>query len=65
MILARKFDYFDQATMMELQAQLFLSSINSQHDFIDYSRRAIRFRPNVSIHLEYRFIIYVFVLNEL
>ncbi|XP_050528682.1 uncharacterized protein LOC126898551 [Daktulosphaira vitifoliae] len=44
---ARKFDYFDQATMMELQAQLFLSSVNSQHDFIDYSRRAIRFRPNV------------------
>ncbi|XP_050438277.1 uncharacterized protein LOC126844265 isoform X2 [Adelges cooleyi] len=44
---ARKFDYFDQATMMELQTQLFLSTQNSQHDFIDYSRRAIKFRPNV------------------
>ncbi|XP_060856322.1 uncharacterized protein LOC132934063 isoform X1 [Metopolophium dirhodum] len=44
---ARKFDYFDQATMMELQNQLFLSTQNSQQDFIDYSRRAIKFQPNV------------------
>lgn len=44
---ARKFDYFDQATMMELQTQLFFSTQNSQHDFIDYSRRAIKFKASV------------------
>lgn len=44
---ARKIDYFDEATMMDLQKQLFLSTKHSQQDFIDYSRRAIKFRPHV------------------
>jgi len=53
MILARKFDYFDQATMMELQTQLFFSTQNSQHDFIDYSRRAIKFKASVRLFMQY------------
>ncbi|VVC28834.1 Zinc finger C2H2-type [Cinara cedri] len=44
---ARKFDYFDQATMLELQTQLFLCTQNSQQDFIDFSRRTIKFQPNI------------------
>lgn len=47
--LARKFDYFDESTMMGLQTQLFLSTQNSQHSFIDYSRKSIKFQPNVRI----------------
>lgn len=35
--------------MMELQTQLFLSTQNSQQDFIDYSRRAIKFQPSVRV----------------
>lgn len=35
--------------MMELQTQLFLSTQNSQHDFIDFGRRAIKFQPNVRL----------------
>lgn len=39
--------------MMELQNQLFLSTQNSQQDFIDYSRRAIKFQPNVRLFDQY------------
>lgn len=45
--------------MIKLQTQLFLSTQNSQQDFIDYSRRSIKFQPKV------RLLVVISIIHEL